>query len=66
MRAHSNSADIGRCGCGRRIYCDGSHGLTEAQWQELRAKELAAAETAGVATTAAESGGKATPEDTRR
>ncbi|WP_238551919.1 hypothetical protein [Herminiimonas sp. CN] len=39
MRVRKNSEDIGRCGCGRRDYCDGSHGLTEAQWQELRAKE---------------------------
>lgn len=40
MRVRTNSEDIGRCGCGRREYCDGSHGLTEAQWQEVRAKEL--------------------------
>lgn len=40
MRVKKNSEDIGRCGCGRRDYCDGSHGLTEAQWQEIRAKEL--------------------------
>ena len=40
MRIKKNSEDIGRCGCGRRDYCDGSHGLTEAQWQEVRAKEL--------------------------
>ncbi|MPN28282.1 hypothetical protein SDC9_175723 [bioreactor metagenome] len=36
MRVQENPADIGRCGCGRREYCDGSHGLSEAQWQELR------------------------------
>ncbi len=41
MRVQENPADIGRCGCGRREYCDGSHGLSEAQWQELRARELA-------------------------
>jgi hypothetical protein len=41
LRVQENPADIGRCGCGRREYCDGSHGLSEAQWQELRAKELA-------------------------
>jgi len=40
MRVRTNSEDIGRCGCGRRDYCDGSHGLAEAQWQELLAKEL--------------------------
>lgn len=44
MRVKKNSEDIGRCGCGRRDYCDGSHGLTEAQWQEVRAKELEAAQ----------------------
>lgn len=44
MRVRKNSEDIGRCGCGRRDYCDGSHGLTEAQWQALRAKELEAAQ----------------------
>ncbi len=43
MRVRQNSEDIGRCGCGRREYCDGSHGLTEAQWQEVQAKELEAA-----------------------
>lgn len=42
MRVRTNSEDIGRCGCGRRDYCDGSHGLTEAQWQEVLAKELEA------------------------
>lgn len=44
MRVRKNSEDIGRCGCGRRDYCDGSHGLTEAQWQQVRAKELEAAQ----------------------
>lgn len=39
MRVQENPADVGRCGCGRREYCDGSHGLTEAQWQALRAQE---------------------------
>lgn len=39
MRVQENSADVGRCGCGRRDYCDGSHGLTEEQWQEVQAKE---------------------------
>lgn len=43
MRVQTNPADVGRCGCGRREYCDGSHGLTEAQWQALRARELQAA-----------------------
>lgn len=44
MRVQQNPDDIGRCGCGRREYCDGSHGLTDAQWQALQAKELAAAQ----------------------
>jgi CDGSH-type Zn-finger protein len=44
MRVQKNSEDIGRCGCGRRDYCDGSHGLTEAQWQQVLAKDLAAAQ----------------------
>jgi CDGSH-type Zn-finger protein len=39
MRVQKNSADIGRCGCGRRVYCDGSHGLSEAQWQAVQQKE---------------------------
>ena len=43
MRVQENPEDIGRCGCGRRIYCDGSHGLTEAQWQAVVAKEREAA-----------------------
>ena len=43
MRVQKNPEDIGRCGCGRREYCDGSHGLTEAQWQALCAKEQEAA-----------------------
>ncbi len=44
MRVQKNEGDIGRCGCGRREYCDGSHGLTEAQWQERLAQEKAAAQ----------------------
>lgn len=39
MRVRTNSEEIGLCGCGRRDYCDGSHGLTEAQWLEVVAKE---------------------------
>jgi CDGSH-type Zn-finger protein len=39
MRVQNNPADIGRCGCGRREFCDGSHGLTEAEWQAVLAKE---------------------------
>ncbi len=39
MRVQENPADVGRCGCGRREYCDGSHGLTEAQWLALQRKE---------------------------
>ncbi|MEO6354109.1 MAG: hypothetical protein ABI656_00050 [bacterium] len=44
MRVRTNSEDIGQCGCGRRYYCDGSHGLTEAQWQQVLAKELEGAQ----------------------
>lgn len=44
MRVQKNPEDIGRCGCGRRQYCDGSHGLSEAQWQEVVAREKAEAE----------------------
>jgi hypothetical protein len=43
MRVQKNTEDIGRCGCGRREYCDGSHGLSNAQWQALQASEQAAA-----------------------
>ncbi|BEV71798.1 MULTISPECIES: hypothetical protein [unclassified Paludibacterium] len=42
MRVKDNPADIGRCGCGRREYCDGSHALTEEAWQALQARERAA------------------------
>lgn len=44
MRVQANPADIGRCGCGRRDYCDGSHGLTEEQWQARLAEEQKQAE----------------------
>jgi hypothetical protein len=44
MRVQANPEDIGRCGCGRRDYCDGSHGLSEAQWLEVQTKERAAAQ----------------------
>lgn len=43
MRVQTNPTNFGRCGCGRREYCDGSHGLSEAQWQAVQAKERAAA-----------------------
>lgn len=43
MRVIQNPEDIGKCGCGRRVYCDGSHGLTEAQWQEVVRRERDAA-----------------------
>ena len=46
MRVQQNPADIGRCGCGRRDYCDGSHGLSEAQWQARLAQDTAAVESA--------------------
>jgi CDGSH-type Zn-finger protein len=39
MRVQKNPADIGRCGCGRREYCDGSHGLSEAMWQKRLEQE---------------------------
>lgn len=35
MRVKKNPEDIGRCGCGRQEYCDGSHGLTESEWEDL-------------------------------
>ncbi|HSG23950.1 MAG TPA: hypothetical protein VLA64_13430 [Azonexus sp.] len=44
IRVQNNSEDFGRCGCGRRDFCDGSHGLTEVQWIALQATELAAAQ----------------------
>jgi|GEM_PF-4733909 hypothetical protein len=43
MRYQENPADVGRCGCGRREYCDSSHALSEAQWQAVLAKEREAA-----------------------
>ena len=43
MRVQANPDDIGRCGCGRRDYCDGSHGLSAAQWQAVQAREREAA-----------------------
>lgn len=39
IRVQTKSEDFGRCGYGRRDYCDGSHGLSEAQWQALQTKE---------------------------
>lgn len=44
IRVQNNSEDFGRCGCGRRDFCYGSHGLTEVQWNALQATELAAAQ----------------------
>ena len=44
IRVQQNSEDFGRCGCGRRQYCDGSHGLSEAQWQARLAAERGEAE----------------------
>ena len=41
MRVQANPEDIGRCGCGRREYCDGSHGLSAEAWQEKLARERA-------------------------
>ena len=51
MRYQENPEDVGRCGCGRRIYCDGSHGLTEEQWQAVKAKEAAAQQQENSATS---------------
>jgi len=39
IRVQQNPEDFGRCGCGRRDYCDGSHALSEAQWQAKLAAE---------------------------
>ena len=49
MRVVQNPEDIGRCGCGRRVYCDGSHGLTAEQWQAVLDKEHEAAQIEAVA-----------------
>lgn len=43
MRVVTHPEDIGRCGCGRRDYCDGSHGLSEEEWQAVVAQEREAA-----------------------
>lgn len=40
IRVQQNPEDFGRCGCGRRNYCDGSHGLSEEEWQAQLASEL--------------------------
>lgn len=42
IRVQQNPEDFGRCGCGRRDYCDGSHGLSAAAWAELEAAEAKA------------------------
>ena len=42
MRVQQKSEDIGRCACGRRDYCDGSHGLSETQGQALEVEVLEA------------------------
>lgn len=42
IRVQQNPDDFGRCGCGRRDYCDGSHGLSEAAWAALQAAEAQA------------------------
>lgn len=44
IRVQQNPEDFGRCGCGRRDYCDGSHSLSEAQWQAKLAEERQASE----------------------
>lgn len=50
IRVQKSAEDFGRCGCGRRDYCDGSHGLSEEQWQAVQLKEKALAqESAGTA-----------------
>lgn len=48
IRVQQNPQDFGRCGCGRRQYCDGSHGLSEAEWQAKLAAEQAASQTQAV------------------
>ncbi len=42
IRVQQNPEDFGRCGCGRRDYCDGSHGLSEAEWAAVQAAEAEA------------------------
>ena len=39
IRVQTNPEDFGRCGCGRRDYCDGSHALSAEQWQAQQARE---------------------------
>lgn len=39
IRVQKNPEDFGRCGCGRRDYCDGTHSLTEEKWLAIQAKE---------------------------
>lgn len=41
IRVQNNPEDFGRCGCGRRDYCDGSHALSAEQWQAQQAREAA-------------------------
>ncbi|MBX3687032.1 MAG: hypothetical protein KF909_12905 [Rhodocyclaceae bacterium] len=43
MRVQTDPSQVGRCGCGRREYCDGSHGLSEAEWLAVKASEHEAA-----------------------
>lgn len=43
MRVQQDPSQIGRCGCGRREFCDGSHSWTEAEWQQILIKEQQAA-----------------------
>jgi len=42
MQVRVNEEELGRCGCGRSAsgYCDGSHGMTEQQWQEEKKRRI--------------------------
>ena len=42
MQVRVSEEDIGRCGCGRSLsgYCDGSHAMTEQQWQEEKKRRI--------------------------
>ena len=49
MRVQTDPTQIGRCGCGRREFCDGSHSWTEEEWQQILQKEQQAAAAQGQA-----------------
>lgn len=58
IRVQQNPEEFGRCGCGRRSYCDGSHGLSEAEWQAQLARERQEAAGQGEPAEAAASPGE--------